>query len=51
MSKIELVLFLGDDNAAIMNCAPNDAKLRKYIARNFNMKSKNVYNTYGGTFC
>lgn len=51
MDKIEVVFLLGDDNAAVMNAQPNDKKLRKFIADNFNMKSKNEYNTYGGTFC
>lgn len=38
-----LALLLGDDNTAIMSAAPDVTKLRKHIAHNFNMKSKDFY--------
>jgi len=50
-SKINLMLFLGDDMLMICNNRPNTKTLRKDIASRFNMQSKESYSINYGEFC
>jgi len=50
-SKVELVLFLGDDMLMLLNKPIEDEKLRRYIKTHFNMYSIGKQSREYGTFC
>jgi hypothetical protein len=48
---LRLALFLGDDMCMLFSRKPDTSNLRKDIATNFNMQSKENWTMNGATFC